>query len=111
MGPAPVQGSGPWQLGLPFQQGWSCPLWGGGLRGTGGGLSGSECHWAGDSCPSKQLPSFLSAQPAPRRLGLTARMELGPATETFVLELRCLEDGGPAPDTLSGEGLGGPLTS
>lgn len=25
--------------------------------------------------------------------------------KTFVLELRCLEDGGPGPDTLSGEGL------
>jgi KRAB domain-containing zinc finger protein len=35
---------------------------------------------------------------------VTARMELGPATQTFVLELRCLEDGGPGPDTLSGEG-------
>lgn len=34
-------------------------------------------------------------------------MELGPATETFVLELRCLEDGGPGPGTLSGEGLEG----
>ncbi|ELK17422.1 hypothetical protein PAL_GLEAN10018957 [Pteropus alecto] len=34
-------------------------------------------------------------------------MALGPATETFVLELRCLEDGGPGPDTISGEGLGG----
>lgn len=34
-------------------------------------------------------------------------MALGPAAETFVLELRCLEDGDPAPDTISGEGLGG----
>lgn len=33
-------------------------------------------------------------------------MEVGPATETFVLELRCLEDGRPGPDTLSG-GSGG----
>lgn len=54
--------------------------------------------------PSEQLPFFLLAQPAPRDPGVTARMELGPTTETFVLELRCLEDGGPGPDTLSGEG-------
>lgn len=33
-------------------------------------------------------------------------MELKAATETSVLELRCLEDGGPGPDTLSGEGWG-----
>lgn len=60
------------------------------------------------------LNSFLpsSAQLAPWDLRLTARMEVGPATKTFVLELRCLEDGGSRPDTLSGEGLGGgPLTS
>lgn len=54
--------------------------------------------------PSEQLPLFLVAQPAPGDPGVTARMELGPATQTFVLELRCLEDGGPGPDTLSGEG-------
>lgn len=54
--------------------------------------------------PSEQLPLFLLAQPAPGDPGVTARMELGPATQTFVLELRCLEDGGPGPDTLSGEG-------
>lgn len=44
----------------------------------------------------------VPAQPAPGDPGVTARMELGPATQTFVLELRCLEDGGPGPDTLSG---------
>lgn len=56
--------------------------------------------------PSEQLPFFLLAQPAPQDPGVTARMELGPTTETFVLELRCLEDGGPGPDILSGEGWG-----
>lgn len=63
--------------------------------------------------PSEQFPLFLLAQPALGEPGVTARMELGPATQTFVLELRCLEDGGPGPDTLSGEGWGvetmGPL--
>lgn len=54
--------------------------------------------------PSEQLPLLLLAQPAPGDPGVAARMELGPATQTFVLELRCLEDGGPGPDTLSGEG-------
>lgn len=51
---------------------------------------------------SEQLLSF-SAQPAPGDPGVTTRMEVGPATETFVLELRCLEDGGPGPNALSGE--------
>lgn len=76
---------------------------GSGVQGGDGGLSGSRCPWRGDS--PEQLPSFLSAQLAPRDLGLNARMELGAATETFVLELRCLEDGGPGPGTLSGKGL------
>lgn len=57
------------------------------------------------SCPPEQLPSSLSAQLAPQSLGLNARMELRPATETCVLELLCLQDGGPGPGTLSGEGL------
>lgn len=56
--------------------------------------------------PSEELPLFLSAQAAPGDPGVTARMALGPATQTFVLELRCLEDGGPGPGTLSGEGWG-----
>lgn len=56
--------------------------------------------------PSEQLPFFLLAQPAPQDPGGIARMELGPTAMTFVLELRCLEDGGPGPDTLSGEGWG-----
>lgn len=75
-----------------------------------GGLSGSQCPWgrgSQHSCPSEHLPSFLSAQPAPGDLSLTARMEVGPATKTFRPELRCLKDGGPGPDTPSGEGLGG----
>lgn len=76
------------ELGVPWQS----------VPGTGGSR---HC------LPSEQPPSFLSAQPAPWDLGLTTGMELGPATKTFVLELRCLEDGGPGPDTLSGEGLGG----
>ncbi|ELW69929.1 Zinc finger protein 853 [Tupaia chinensis] len=50
--------------------------------------------------PADEEPS----QPAHPDPGVTARMELGPATETFVLKLRCLEDGGPGPDTLSGGG-------
>ena len=48
--------------------------------------------------PPEQLPFLLSAQPVPKDAGETSRMELGPTTETFVL------DGGPGPDTLSGEG-------
>ncbi|MBZ3870940.1 Zinc finger protein 853 [Sciurus carolinensis] len=44
----------------------------------------------------------VPAQRAPGDPGVTTRMELGPATETFVLELHCLEDGGPRPDALSG---------
>lgn len=80
-----------------------------GTRGRFGGSLAVSAMGGGSQpcCPSEQPPSFLSAQPAPQILGLTTRMALGPATETFVLELRCLEDGGPGPDTISGEGLGG----
>ncbi|EPY89058.1 hypothetical protein CB1_000138028 [Camelus ferus] len=47
------------------------------------------------------VPLGETSQPAPQDLCLTSRMELGPATETFVLELRRLEGRGPGPHTLS----------
>lgn len=67
------------------------------------GMGFRGCHHH----PLNNFSFFLLAQPAPQDPGVSARMELVRATETFVLELRRrLEDRGPGPSTLSGEGWG-----
>lgn len=69
--------------------------------------SGSSVQEWASAITISLLNSFLSCSQHTKDPGETARMELGPTTETFVLELRCLEDGSSGPDTLSGEGWGG----